>query len=209
MKGNCARRQMIVGGLGTDGPHRPRGYGARPWRSRCPSLGQSHIGGVTRQIDMTARMNNPANVLPDSMTAIQSVIKAAYSAGVPQSTMQLAHLRASQVNGCSPCVYSGAISAQKAGESDERLFAVAAWRETELFTEAERAALALAESMTRLADRPDPVPDEILGRGGKALRREAARRTGPVGRHDQSVQPAQRHDQAACRRRVVTVGPNS
>ncbi len=106
-------------------------------------------------------MSNPANVLPDSMTAIQSVIKAAYSAGVPGSTMELAHLRASQVNGCSPCVYSGAISAKKAGESDERLFAVAAWRETELFTEAERAALALAESMTRLADRPDPVPDEI------------------------------------------------
>jgi AhpD family alkylhydroperoxidase len=106
-------------------------------------------------------MNNPANVLPDSMKAIQAVIKAAYSAGVPRSTMELAHLRASQVNGCSPCVYSGSISAKKAGESDERLFAVAAWRETELFTEAERAALALAESMTRLADRPDPVPDEI------------------------------------------------
>jgi AhpD family alkylhydroperoxidase len=106
-------------------------------------------------------MNNPANVLPDSMKAIQSVIKAAYGAGVPQSTMELAHLRASQVNGCSACVYSGATSAKKAGESDERLFAVAAWRETELFTEAERAALALAESMTRLADRPDPVPDEI------------------------------------------------
>jgi AhpD family alkylhydroperoxidase len=110
---------------------------------------------------MTARMNNPANVLPDSMEAIQSVIKAAHSAGVPHATMGLAHLRASQVNGCSPCVYSGAISAKKAGESDERLFAVAAWRETELFTEAERAALALAESMTRLADRPDPVPDEV------------------------------------------------
>jgi AhpD family alkylhydroperoxidase len=106
-------------------------------------------------------MNNPANVLPDSMEAIQSVIKAAHSAGVPHATMGLAHLRASQVNGCSPCVYSGAISAKKAGESDERLFAVAAWRETELFTEAERAALALAESMTRLADRPDPVPDEV------------------------------------------------
>ncbi len=110
---------------------------------------------------MTARMNNPANVLPGSMEAIQSVIKAAYSAGVPQPTMQLTHLRASQVNGCSPCVYSGAIGAQKAGESDERLFAVAAWRETDLFSEAERAALALAESMTRLADRPDPVPDEV------------------------------------------------
>ena len=81
-------------------------------------------------------MNNPANVLPDSMKGIQSVIKAAHSAGVPRSTMELAHLRASQVNGCSPCVYSGAISAKKAGESDERLFAVAAWRETDLFTDA-------------------------------------------------------------------------
>jgi AhpD family alkylhydroperoxidase len=110
---------------------------------------------------MTARMNNPAIILPDSMKGIQSVIKAAHSAGVPRSTMELAHLRASQINGCSPCVYSGAISAKKAGESDERLFAVAAWRETDLFTDAERAALDLAESMTRLADRPDPVPDEV------------------------------------------------
>ena len=79
--------------------------------------------------------------------------------------------RASQVNGCSPCVYSGAISAKKAGESDERLFAVAAWRETELFTEAERAALALAESMTRLADRPDPSPTKCgMRRQGTSTR---------------------------------------
>jgi len=112
-------------------------------------------------------MNNPADVLPASMKAIQSVIKAAFSAGVPHSTMELAHLRASQVNGCSPCVYSGAISAKKAGESDERLFAVAAWRETDLFTDAERAALALAESMTRLADRPDPVPDQVWDEAAK------------------------------------------
>ena len=110
---------------------------------------------------MTARINNPANLLPDSMTGIQSIIKAAHSAGVPRSSMELVHLRASQINGCSPCVYSGAISAKKAGESDERLFAVAAWRETDLFTEAERTALALAESMTRLADRADAVPDEV------------------------------------------------
>jgi AhpD family alkylhydroperoxidase len=110
---------------------------------------------------MTARMNNPAKVLPDSMQGIQSIMEAAHRAGVPTSTMELVHLRASQINGCSPCVYSGAVSAKKAGETDERLFAVAAWRETELFTEAERVALALAESMTRLADRPDPVPDEV------------------------------------------------
>ena len=51
---------------------------------------------------------------------------------------------------------------KKAGETDERLFAVAAWREAPYFTEAERAALALAEAATRLSDRPDPVPDEIF-----------------------------------------------
>jgi AhpD family alkylhydroperoxidase len=106
-------------------------------------------------------MTNPGNLLPDATTGIQSIIKAAYSAGVPRSTLELAHLRASQINGCSACVYSGSIGAKKAGESDERLFAVVAWRETDLFTDAERAALALAESMTRLADRPDPVPDEV------------------------------------------------
>lgn len=106
-------------------------------------------------------MKNPAKVLPDSMKGIHSVMEAAHSAGVPRSTMELAHLRVSQVNGCSPCVYSGAMSAKMAGESDERLFAVSAWRETDLFNDAERAALALAESMTRLADRPDPVPDDV------------------------------------------------
>src|ERR1700720_2569308 len=110
---------------------------------------------------MTARIKNPADLLPESMTGIQSIIKAAYSAGVPRSAMELVHLRASQINGCSPCVYSGAINAKKAGESDERLFAVAAGRETDLFTAQERAALALAESMTRLADRADPVPDDV------------------------------------------------
>jgi AhpD family alkylhydroperoxidase len=81
--------------------------------------------------------------------------------GVPLATLALVHLRTSQVNGCSACVDSGARSAKKAGETDERLFAVAAWREMPYFTDAERAALALAEAATRLADRADPVPDEI------------------------------------------------
>ena len=52
-------------------------------------------------------------------------------------------------------------SARKAGESDDRIATVAAWREAPFFTDAERAALALAEAVTRLADRPDPVPDQI------------------------------------------------
>jgi AhpD family alkylhydroperoxidase len=80
---------------------------------------------------------------------------------VPKPTLELVHLRASQINGCSACVDAGARSAKKAGETDDRLFAVAAWREAPYFTDAERAALALAEAATRLADRADAVPDEV------------------------------------------------
>jgi AhpD family alkylhydroperoxidase len=107
-----------------------------------------------------ARMKNPAMVL-GAMEPIQALFKAMYGGGVDQSTLELVHLRVSQVNGCSACVDSGAKSARKAGETEERLFAVAAWREAPYFSDAERAALALAESATRLADRPDPVPDEV------------------------------------------------
>lgn len=110
---------------------------------------------------MQARMNNPATVIPDAMPAILNLLKATRKGGVPESTLELVHLRASQINGCSSCVDSGVRSARKSGESDERLFAVAAWRESPYFTDAERAALALTEAATRLADRPDAVPDEI------------------------------------------------
>lgn len=110
---------------------------------------------------MQARMSNPATLLPDALPGIQTLLKATRQGGVPQTTLELVHLRASQVNGCSFCVDSGAHSAKKAGETDERIFAVAAWRETTYFTDAERAALALTEAATRLADRPDPVSDEI------------------------------------------------
>jgi AhpD family alkylhydroperoxidase len=110
---------------------------------------------------MQARMKNPGVVLPDATPAIQSLIKAISKGGAPRKTLDLVHLRASQINGCSGCVYGGATTAKKAGETDERLFAVAAWREAPFFTDAERAALALAEAATRLSDRGDPVPDEI------------------------------------------------
>src|SRR5690348_16835232 len=102
---------------------------------------------------MQARMSNPAKILPDTLNGIQSLLKATRQGGVPQTTLELVHLRASQINGCSYCVHSGTRSAKKAGETDERLFAVAAWRETPYFTEAERAALALTEAVTRLSDR--------------------------------------------------------
>src|SRR5438270_9874405 len=110
---------------------------------------------------MQPRMSNPATILPDAAEGIQALLKATRKGGVPRATLELVHLRASQINGCSACVDSGARSAKKAGETDERLFAVAAWREAPYFTDAERAALALAEAVTRLADQIDPVPDAI------------------------------------------------
>jgi AhpD family alkylhydroperoxidase len=112
-------------------------------------------------------MNNPAMVLPETMTAVNALYKAAHSANLPEATLELVHLRASQINGCSACVDIGVRSAKKNGETDERLFAVAAWRETPYFTDAERAALALAESATRLADRADAVSDEIWADAAK------------------------------------------
>ena len=109
---------------------------------------------------MEARMKNPAMLL-GAMEPVQGLFKAVYSGGVDRAALELVHLRASQINGCSACVDAGTKSARKAGETDERLAAVAAWREAPYFTGAERAALALAECATRLADRPDPVPDEV------------------------------------------------
>ncbi len=110
---------------------------------------------------MQPRMKNPAMIFPEAMQAILALDKSAKKGPVPSSTLELVHLRASQINGCSSCVDSGSRSAKKAGETDERLFAVVAWREAPYFTDAERAALALAEAVTRLSDRVDPVPDEI------------------------------------------------
>ncbi|WP_026240332.1 carboxymuconolactone decarboxylase family protein [Parafrankia discariae] len=110
---------------------------------------------------MQARMTNPAMVLPHAMEAVQSLYKAMSSGGVAQRTLELVHLRASQINGCSACVHAGVTEATKAGESADRLFAVAAWYESPLFDDAERAALALTEAATRLCDRPGSVTDEL------------------------------------------------
>jgi AhpD family alkylhydroperoxidase len=107
------------------------------------------------------RMTNPAVVVPDAMQALQVLGKAAQRTGVPPTTLELVHLRASQINGCSVCVEMHSRALKRAGDADERILAVAAWRESPYFTAAERAALALTEFTTRLADRADPVPDEV------------------------------------------------
>jgi AhpD family alkylhydroperoxidase len=114
-----------------------------------------------------ARMKNPGKILPGAMQAIQGLKAAIHKGGVPPATLGLVHLRASQINGCSTCLDAGARQAKKEGETDERLFAVAAWRGAPYYTDAERAALALTEAVTRLNDREDPVPDEIWDEAAK------------------------------------------
>jgi AhpD family alkylhydroperoxidase len=106
-------------------------------------------------------MRNPAMVVPEALHALLAVGRAAEKGGVPARTHGLVHLRASQINGCGLCVDMHARDLKKGGETDERLFAVAAWRESPYFTDAERAALALAEAMTRLSDKSDAVSDEV------------------------------------------------
>lgn len=110
---------------------------------------------------MQARMMNPAMVVPDAMAALMSLGQALHGASVPAGLLDLVHLRASQINGCSLCVELHAGDAKKNGETDQRIWAVGAWRESPHFTDAERAALSLTESVTRLSDRSDPVPDDV------------------------------------------------
>ena len=109
---------------------------------------------------MQARMTNPAFILPEAMQAMFA-LNNSIEGKLPLRTRKLVHLRASQINGCSVCVDMHAKELQKDGTPLEHIFAVAAWRETPYYSEAERAALELTECLTRIADRPDPVPDTV------------------------------------------------
>jgi AhpD family alkylhydroperoxidase len=110
---------------------------------------------------MHARIDNPALTVPGALAAFRALAESATHAGVPDTTLYMVELRASQINGCSACVDIHSRELEYAGESSERIHTVAAWRETPYFSDAERAALALTEAATRLADRPDSVSDEI------------------------------------------------
>jgi AhpD family alkylhydroperoxidase len=111
--------------------------------------------------DLKSRMKNPAMIVPDALQHLLAIGAAAKNSKIPELTLGLVHLRASQINGCGFCVDMHARDLKKAGESNERLWAVAAWRESPHFNDAERAALALTEAATRLSDRSDAVPDEV------------------------------------------------
>ncbi|MEU8301696.1 carboxymuconolactone decarboxylase family protein [Micromonospora sp. NPDC048909] len=109
----------------------------------------------------TERMPNPAVLIPEAMEALMAVNGVIAGAGVDGKLLALSHLRASQINGCGPCVAGGAHQARQHGATADQVHAVAAWRETPWFSDEERAALALTEAVTRLADQPDPVPDQV------------------------------------------------
>jgi AhpD family alkylhydroperoxidase len=108
---------------------------------------------------METRIKGSGN--PEVIAAIQQLNKAIHAGGVDKRLLSLVHLRASQINGCSPCVFASIRSARNAGETEERLHNVVAWRETPFYTGQERAALALTEAATRLQDGAPGVTDEI------------------------------------------------
>ena len=110
---------------------------------------------------MSSRINQPAMAVPAAMSALQALGAAIGDTGLAARTVSLINMRASQINGCAVCLEGGIREAKGAGETEERLVLLAAWRETPNFDAAERAALALTEAVTRAADRVDPVPDEV------------------------------------------------
>jgi AhpD family alkylhydroperoxidase len=110
---------------------------------------------------MKARMHNPAIVVSGALEALQNLGAAAQGSGLPATTLYLVEARASQINGCSVCLDIHSRELKAAGEPDERIIMVGAWRESPYFSDAERAALALTEAATRLADRPDAISDEV------------------------------------------------
>ena len=122
---------------------------------------QGNTSTLESPIPMHPRLQSPAAILPEATKGIQTILAAVFKSGVPRKTLELVHLRVSQLNGCSACLESGVREARKGGETDERLATLAGWRHAPWFNESERAALALGESVTRIADQEDAVPDIV------------------------------------------------
>jgi len=147
-----------------------------------------------------ARIQNPALTVPGALDAFQQLGASAKHAGIPEATLAMVTLRASQINGCSVCVDIHTRELEHFGESSERIHLVAAWREAPYFSDAERAALALTEAATRLARPARPGAGRGLGRSRPPLQRASAGGPGGGDRDDQRVQPRQRRPPADHRR---------
>ncbi|MDH6195494.1 AhpD family alkylhydroperoxidase [Mycobacterium frederiksbergense] len=117
---------------------------------------------------MDARLNLFENRTAAKMLIyVTSAGKVITDSALPNATQQLVALRASQINGCGFCTDMHTKDAAVAGETQQRLNLVAAWREATVFTEAERAALELTEQGTRIADAAGGVSDEVWAKAVK------------------------------------------
>jgi len=102
---------------------------------------------------------------PEGYRAVGALQQAVESSGLEHSLMELVKTRCSQVNGCAYCLDMHTKDARALGETEQRLYALSAWRETPFFTPRERAALALAESITLIAE--THIPDEVMDEAGE------------------------------------------
>ncbi|MFJ4832059.1 carboxymuconolactone decarboxylase family protein [Streptomyces sp. NPDC088747] len=117
---------------------------------------------------MDARLNLFAGPVSAAFAKhLVSASKVLADSTLPAATQELVKLRVSQINGCGFCTDMHTKDAAHAGESAVRLHLVAAWREATVFTDAERAALELAEQGTRIADAAGGVGDEVWARAAK------------------------------------------
>jgi AhpD family alkylhydroperoxidase len=117
---------------------------------------------------MDARLNLFGNpVAGKFLRYLNSAGKAISDSSLPAATQELVKIRASQINGCGFCTDMHTKDAAAAGETAQRLHLVAAWREAKVFSDAERAALELAEQGTRIADAAGGVPDEVWANAAK------------------------------------------
>ncbi len=101
-----------------------------------------------------------SEVLPDGMKSIDSVDHYSSHGGIEAGLLDLIKLRASQINGCGYCVDMHSKDARSGGETEQRLYGLSIWRETPYYTSRERAALAMTETVTLIADRR--VPDKVF-----------------------------------------------
>lgn len=111
---------------------------------------------------MTPRLNAYA-AAPAAMKAMLDFSLNTQKAGLEPSLMELVKMRASQINGCGFCLHMHALEARKAGETEERLYLLDAWRESPLYSDRERAALAWTEALTLVAETraPDAVYEAV------------------------------------------------
>jgi AhpD family alkylhydroperoxidase len=114
---------------------------------------------------MTPRLHNPFKMAPDGIKAMMAVEASIKASGLEHSLLELVKLRASQINGCAFCIHMHATAARAHGETEMRLYMLNAWRESPLYNERERAALAWTEALALVAKTGAPDEDrDVLKR---------------------------------------------